>query len=46
MNLYKGLWYEVYRPFDAKFESGDCVTVSYIDDDYDPHLYFKVINAQ
>ena len=45
MDRYKGTWYEVYRPFDARFESGDCVTVSYLDDDYEPELYFKVVNA-
>ena len=46
LKRYKGTWYEVYRPYQARFESGDCVTVSYEEDDFEPDLYFKVINAQ
>jgi lipocalin len=45
LKRYKGTWYEIYRPYEARFESGDCITVSYEDDDFEPNVYFKVTNA-
>lgn len=36
----------MYRPVDAKFETGDCVVLELLDDDYEPGLFFKTKNSE
>ena len=46
LEKYFGTWYEMYRPYDANFETGECVVFETTFDDYEPDLYFKIVNSE
>ena len=48
LDLYRyfGPWYEMYRPIDAKFETGECVIFECSEDDFEPNLFFKIRNSE
>ena len=46
LTKYFGKWYEMYRPVDSKFETGDCVVLECSPDEFEPNLFFKIINSE
>jgi lipocalin len=46
LDRYFGKWYEMYRPVDASFETGECVVFECSEDDFEPNLYFKIRNSE
>lgn len=43
--LFLGRWYEMYRPINQKFETGECVVQEYFPDEFSPY-YYKIRNSQ